>query len=222
MLSDLSEAFNIEILRFDSYSVFREPYQGLVLNLPSAYGRENHHAIFNVVLDRQRTTDSGLRGQPLPAGDFRIPRRFNLYKFWERNELPLPRHLSEFNRKINQLQTELLFAPKDEIQFNSQGKPKVPNTTLNVLRLEHRDILNAVNVLDKKGVTDGQQAGKQRGMTPGKNVSTASEFTGVQAIPNACFQKHETSQQEESNQVRPLSSEVTQQTTEEWLSDYRK
>ena len=105
--SQIAALSSIDIFTYGSYTTGKYAigkYPGLTMQFDSVTDpMKSPYAIFNVKLDRDRTTKHGVKGSPLPGRQFRVGRKRNFYKFWKRAGLPDPRRMSAFHEEMGKL-----------------------------------------------------------------------------------------------------------------------
>ena len=93
-------------LRYISYSAGRY-HKGLNAGITLSFESERtgnfYYTIFNVELNRLRTTKRYAAGDPLPKNQFRVGKRHEFYKLWNRLGLKMPPRLSSFHDYMGNL-----------------------------------------------------------------------------------------------------------------------
>ncbi len=202
---------------------------GVTLQFANMKTGEEVYAIFNV--NRERVQDSrkgrGKAGAKLPAKQFRITKRMELYKFWLRTGLAEPetKLLSEFHRVMGRLKSVLFV-----MSTNSNKADKNTIQAATVTSMEQHE--NRGKVGGKTGEEVGKSEGKITGsVNPAK--PSATEFTGEISYVSGKVRSKLTSKEGSKDALHPINSLNTsttkndcnkvvpeEQSTDEWLADY--
>jgi len=197
----------------------KQNYSGITLSFINLLTGENGYIIFNVCLDRKRTTRHGEKGSALPKGHFSVGKKSSFYKFWLNTGLEIPRRLSSFHDYMGKLR-ELIF------MFEIIEKEKLNKASAALLSIEYDELVKLI-VTDNTPTTLGQ-------VTDNSQTKSSDK---VIALPhnNRGFQTNQTTGQNNcglsyqgSTDIRDSISSVNtavpngNQTNEEWLNDYNQ
>ena len=202
---------------------------GVTLQFANMKTGEEVYAIFNV--NRERVQDSrkgrGKAGAKLPAKQFRITKRMELYKFWLRTGLAEPetKLLSEFHRVMGRLKSVLFVMSTNS---NKADKNTIQAATITSME-QHEN-------RGKVGGKTGEEVGKSEGKTTGSVNPAKPSATGLTDETNHVSDevrlkliRKEGSKDalQASNTLNTPSTKNTysgvapqDQTTEQWLADY--
>lgn len=130
---------------------------GLNLNMESALTVEYASTIFNVSLERARSTSAGNKGDPLPRGHFRLkhdkgrdPKQHAFYRFWKSTDLKMPK-MSSFHEYMGNLSGILFTSDR-----HASKKGKLVASQMRALNLSPTQVRNAI--LTDKAPTNYRQA----------------------------------------------------------------
>jgi hypothetical protein len=98
-------------------------YPGLTLHFSSEAG--DYYAIFNVLLQYQRSTGNHAVGDALPKKEFRVKANCAFVKFWKRTGLKPPRRISEYHKVMSKLKSLTYTA-----QLRDARKGKLDNSSI--------------------------------------------------------------------------------------------
>ena len=198
---------------------------GITLNFVSLTSGEAVYAIFNVSLKRQRTTPYGKKGDPLPAGEFRISTRYGLYKFWVATGLALPKRIASLSEYLGNMK-QLIFAcelitdhPRKQGRIDTRQGIRPLSITPDQIQLA----LNTnQHLTDNSRATDGQLTDNSRTKVTDKTLQQDHKQKGFQPIPTTSHSKYETSYQGNTSNgmgapgfCSPIP--VDEQTEQEWV-----
>ncbi len=228
----LATRANTSLYKYVGYTVGaygKHKADGVTLQFVSMATDEEVYVIFNV--NRERVQDSrkgrGKAGAKLPAKQFRITKRMELYKFWLRTGLAEPetKLLSEFHRVMGRLKSVLFV-----MSTNSNKADKNTIQAATVTSMEQHE--NRGKVGGKTGEEVGKSEGKITGsVNPAK--PSATEFTGEISYVSGKVRSKLTSKEGSKDALHPINSLNTsttknycnkvvpeEQSTDEWLADY--
>ncbi|MFT4850877.1 MAG: hypothetical protein ACI83B_003438 [Sediminicola sp.] len=112
----IAKLLNSNIYQYIGYSTGRygsKKYEGITLQFSNIVTGGEAHVIFNVELNRARSSKYHQAGSPLPKGQFRVSKKFLFYKFWLSTELPLPPRLASFHDYMGNLK-DIFFIPETD------------------------------------------------------------------------------------------------------------
>ena len=220
---------------------------GLCLQFVNVANDESYHAVFNVVLERTRSSIHGACGSQLPKGRFTVKKRSAFAKFWTTTGLGEPRRLSELYKCIGRL-SNLYFTA--ELNNDSQ---KLVNASIQPINLTSaylntliggNEVANLRQASDKEvaRVSDKNVRQPDATRTRDKGNATRLNLSGVephlQCVDKSVRVNDTTSQNttgqrnyELSNKGRTDKDSTSpllkrkppqEQTNDEWLADYDK
>lgn len=200
---------------------------GVTLQFVNMATGEEVYAIFNVNRDRAQDSSKGKAGAKLPAKQFRVTKRMEMYKFWLRTGLaePKQRHLSEFHVVMGRLKSVLftMSASGNKADKNTIQAASVTSTG------QHEKLGKS---LGKTWEKSGKSLGKITGSTkPEKPIVTGltGESNHVSGEVRLKLIRREGSKGAlpASNTLNTHSTKNTysqvapqEQSIDEWLSDY--
>jgi hypothetical protein len=224
LLREILAALRIEAYEYISYTTGfygRIKAPGVTLQFVSTVTGISVYTIFNADLTRDRTTKAGVKGTPLPKGHFRIGKRSHFYRFWHSTQLPLPKRLSSLHDYMGNLRGILFTADKTQGQQNRLDAGSL--APLSISAAEIRKVLQP----DNSRTITGQSPDNHQTSMPDKDFTSAQQSRGLQGSSAACATNHgETVISTRDNTVTIFPTHVRkrpeEQTTEEWLADYRQ
>lgn len=197
---------------------------GVTLNFANALNGDYACVTYNANLTRERSSEFGEEGSPLPRGHFRVKRNNQFCKFWLSLDLPLPRRLSSFHDYMGKLKQLVLSCEIDP------ANNKVIDKRIALLTITVEELLSTLskpsNYPDSARTTHGQRTDKVRTRSTDKELSKAQQLHGFKPDLSACTNKCELSKQvnacTRANVVSIISKDKKpeDQTIDEWLSDY--
>lgn len=219
---DLAGILNQPVLLYDGHCAGRfeaGKYPGLSIFLKCASTGTRMYSIFNVEMNRARTTKYGAKGTPLPRGSFRVGKRSSLMKLWEALKMTLPPRCSSIHDYIGNLKYRLF-------TYEVRKGNKISSTELVPLNVMPLEILEALNKLPDKGPAISiQNQDRCQTILPYKEPRGADRNKGVQENFSTCPGNYEKSNQKEVynslNTITPREP-VQNQSNEEWLADYNR
>ena len=214
----------IDAYIYESYTTGRygaKCYSGVCLQFVSLLSGDSAHVIFNVGLDRVKTTVKGRKGTPLPDGQFRVGKRSEFYKFWNRADQKLPPRLSSFHDYMGNLKGAFFVATVADSE-------KLEKQSLRLLDISSAQISSAFS---KASVTDDQHT--QTIQKP-NNIHTTNPYNhyaenhtqrDLSSISTTdkynCGKRLKGSAVVRETGVPTIANKRPQdQTVEEWLVDY--
>jgi hypothetical protein len=219
LLTELAQLTDMQILVYDRYSTGRYPHPGVTLFFISLLNDQDYRTIFNADLSRQRNGLKGKKGDNLPKQKFNCGARSNLWKFWKKSGLEMPRQRSELHSKLHQLENVAMCA------IDSDHTGLIQNSDLLPLDFEFEAIQRALNV-DVKGplarcesLVNGSLAEHVKHSPQNQNPST------LQPIQTTCHPNYATSKQEGEYQVifnKTSKTRVEEQSNNEWVEEYSR
>lgn len=185
---------------------------GVSLQFRNLVDGSERYSIFNAETRRNRNTQHGKKGSPLPRGHFRVTDRFKFYSFWLSTGLPVPRRLSAFHDYMGKLGSLLFTSPATD-------GAKVANPC--PLSLSHTTLLRQVgaNLSDNSPTSPGQCSDKFRTSLPDKESSEIEHPCGLERIQSTGVKKHGDMVKRERG-YKGVSIPPEEQTDEEWLAAY--
>ena len=85
LTAEIVRLTSIDAFRYDNFTTGRygkHKAQGITLHYVSLLGDDSPRITFNAKLTRAKTSKHGRRGDPLPAKQFRVGRRYRFTKYW--------------------------------------------------------------------------------------------------------------------------------------------
>ncbi|UTW07873.1 hypothetical protein [Pseudomonas benzenivorans] len=198
----------------------RHKQGGLTLQFQSVIGRADAYTIFNVELTRARDTAAGKKGSPLPAGQFRISKDYQLYHFWQATCLPMPRRLSALHDYMGKLKGILFTASLTAYRTDA----RLDTRTLLALNIPAPVVRLAV-LPDNSRTIVGQGPDNSRTRTSDKEIAPTQQPCGLRSFSGTGENTHgKTVIRNHGHTVAsfPQSSRKPpqEQTVDEWLADY--
>ncbi|MCO1337124.1 hypothetical protein MO867_22630, partial [Microbulbifer sp. OS29] len=128
---------------------------GVTLQFRSLIDGRDWYAIFNAYTTRARTTKHGKAGSPLPKGHFRMGKRSNFLKFWNRTGLKMPKSLDAFSDCMGKLRGQIFTG-------HPANGERLEAATLAPVCIEQQELAAHphVNIPGKVRVTSGLIPGK--------------------------------------------------------------
>lgn len=189
--------------------------EGVTLHFRSVVQRSHAYAIYNADLYRSRNTATGLKGERLPAGQFRIRnQRWGFHKFWERSGLKFPPRLSSFHDYMGNLKGILFIADGSD-----SGSERLDKKTLCPLSVTAEEIERAL-LADNSLTVSSQKADNFRTNLPDKEFAPGHGKQGSQARLNTCSSPHGKAVNRSRGVVHHYPTQETPpkfQENEEWL-----
>lgn len=226
----LATRANTSLYKYVGYTVGaygKHKADGVTLQFVNMATGQEVYAIFNV--DRERAQDSpkGKAGTKLPAKQFRVRKKMDIYKFWLRTGLeePKQRHLSEFHVLMGKLKPVLF-----TMSTNGNKADKKTIQAANVTSTGQHEKLG--KSLGKAWENVGKSLGKTNGSAnPAKPSATGltDETNHVSDEVRLKLIRKEGSKDalQASNTLNTPSTKNTcsgvapqEQSIDEWLSDY--
>lgn len=106
LITEAARAAGVEALEYLGYSAGNygpSKRGGVSLQFRNLLDGSERYAVFNAETRRNRNTQHGKKGAPLPRGQFRVTERFKFYGFWLSTGLPVPRRLSALHDYMGKL-----------------------------------------------------------------------------------------------------------------------
>lgn len=148
---------------------------GVTLQFVNMATGEEVYAIFNVNRERVQNNRKGKAGAKLPAKQFRLTKRMELYKFWLRTGLAEPetKYLSEFHRVMGRLK-QVFFTMS--ASNGKADKSTIQGATVTITG-QHKN-------RGKAGEKIGEKLGKSGGKITGIGNPAKPSTTGLTAETN--------------------------------------
>lgn len=227
----LATRANTPLYKYVGYTVGaygKHKADGVTLQFVNMATDEEVYAICNVNRERVQDSRKGKAGAKLPAKQFRITKRMELYKFWLRTGLAEPekKYLSEFHRVMGRLKSVLFTM---STSGSKADKNTIQAATITIMG-QHE---NRGKVGEKTGEEAGKNEGKIMGIeNPAKPSNTG--LTGAASYVSGKVRLKLISKEGSKGACTPLrdtqytpiagtpskSVNPQEQTNDEWLSDY--
>ena len=222
LLREILHTLGIDAYEYGGYSTGKFGHQkapGVAMQLPSFVDGLDTHAIFNVELNRERTTKAGAKGSDLPKGHFRVGKRSHLYRFWQSTGLRTPKRLSSLHDYLGNLRDILFTADLVAGQTN-----RLDTASLRPLAIAFAEVRNAFQP-DNCQTIPGQAAGNCRTKVPDKDSAPPQQNQGLQRNQTTGAENHgktviSTDVYTAANVSTQPIKRPQEQTVEEWLTDY--
>ena len=184
-------------------------FDGITLQVTCEDDEKGYHVIFNVDLDRQRSTKNYKKGSPLPKGHFTPKPKSGFMEMWRSTSLPVPRSLTSFHDCMGKLKSIVFMA---EI---SKGT-RLDAGTLRPMSVPDNSLITTRQLPDKNLIT-----------IPDKDINQTLTESTQDKISTTCQNNYVISKQVSeytSNPISPIddTKRVQNQTNEEWLAEYEK
>lgn len=221
-------------LRYISYSAGRYHkglHAGITLSFESEGTGNFYYTIFNVELNRLRTTKRYAAGDPLPKDQFRVGKRHEFYKLWNRLGLKMPPRLSSFHDYMGNLKPCVLSG-----LARSDGK--LANKSLKLARVNEASVLEAewpsdaliqsiyerqnnLQVPDSRHTTSRHPPDNYHTSLPYKGCAETSVSIGHLGNQSEYSSKYELRKEGSANKEdKGTKAWLEAQGIEEWLKDY--
>lgn len=179
---------------------------GVTLQFRCLVSDQEFHAIFNACARRQRTSQHGKAGSPLPKGRFNVGERSNFFKFWKSTGLSY-RRLSEFHDYMGNLSGQIYTAAV------SDGE-RLESATLRPLTLSHAVLLQA----DNSPIRSRQMPDNIPTRFPDKEMPQTQQWRDFPRNPTTGLENHGNTVIRECGYTGSyIPPEL--QTTEQWLAE---
>ncbi|UUO23927.1 hypothetical protein FGD67_12360 [Colwellia sp. M166] len=220
----IAKLLNLNIYQYVGYSTGRygsKKCEGITLQFSNMVTGEEAHVIFNVELNRARSSKYHQAGSPLPKGQFRVSKKFLFYKFWLSTELSLPPRLASFHDYMGNLK-DIFFIPETDAY-----KGKISAKLIPLCNVSYEQIKSALAALSPDNLqTNARQLpyNNQTGIPnkefpqPFRNQAVERELSTGESNYGSSYQGSAVI----SNQL-PITNKVKRpqdQTVDEWLSDW--
>ncbi len=224
LVLELVAQLTIDTYIYDSYTTGRygaKRYSGVCLQFINLLSGESAYIIFNADLDRVKTTAKGRKGSPLPNGQFRVGKRSEFYKFWNRVGQKLPPRLSSFHDYMGNLKGAFYTASVADSE-------KLEKQSLSLLDITSAQISSAFS---KNSVTYDQhtktiqEPNKSHTATPYNDYVENHTHRGLPSIPSTGhydYGRRLIGSAEVRSEVMPIinAKKPEEQTVDEWIADY--
>ncbi|MDB4002507.1 hypothetical protein N9449_07345 [Oceanospirillaceae bacterium] len=204
-------------LSFDK-GIYQGRYEGINLQFESLLGGDAHYCLFNAEVKYCRGVKAG---QLLPSKQFRVGRRSDFLKFWQRTGLDFPPRLSSFHDYMGNLKPLFFTArigkserlEKKTLSLLSVSYDQIKDAYLGVLpdKKHTAAIQNPDNTHTRLPYKEKDQSQSHQGLR--RNEGAGDLNHGTRLIGNAVIREN----------VIPISitNKLPQdQTVDEWLADY--
>ena len=174
--TEAARAAGVDALEYLGYSVGNygpSKRGGVSLQFRNLVDGSERYSVFNAETRRDRNTQHGKKGSPLPRGQFRVTERFKFYGFWLSTGLPVPRRLSAFHDYMGKLASLVFTGTTTDGERVGDPCP---------LSLSHTDLVRllGVNTAPDAGAAPGAGAAT----VPGDD--TLSVEIGAGQLPDSC------------------------------------
>ena len=212
---EAARAADVTALEYQGYSVGnygQGKLGGVTLQFRNLVDGSERYSIFNAETRRNRNTQHGKKGAPLPRGHFRVTERFKFYSFWLSTGLPVPRRLSAFHDYMGKLGSILFTGPATDDTRVGNPCP---------LFLTHATLVRQVwaNLPDNPLTSPGQCSDNFRTSLPDKESSVSKQQCGLERIQSTGIKNHGDMVKREHGHTG-VSIPPEEQTHEEWLAAY--
>ena len=192
LINDICKLFNINVLRYQSYSTgcygFKKS-EGITLQFNNLKTNEGAYVVFNASLKRTRNSNGNKKGERLPNKQFNASKRTHFYKFWCSTGLKLPKSPSKFYECMGKLKA-LIFTGEIDI------KNRITNKIIPLLEINYQEILaksslsinhkNCSNVMAKEPLILRQETAKEPLNFAAKKINTELNSTALERNQSAC------------------------------------
>ena len=138
------------------------------------------YAIFNADLTRSRNTKNGQAGDPLPTGQFNLPKGAEFIKFWNKTGVKTPLSRTEFHKRMGNLKT-LIFTGNP----HPTKQDRLVSGSIKPLEITLDEILRAYNLSDSSAIIERQLCDKPAIRVSNKKMLQPSETLGLQTNSTA-------------------------------------
>lgn len=223
LIAAAARIVGVEALRYESKSVGnyeggRAP--GVTLQLENLTGDRSRYVIFNVFTRRERAREGKWNaGDPLPKGRFRIGKKSEFLKFWQRLGLEKLKNRSDYWQYLGRLKNIVLTG---DLLIGDKGDgERIVATSLTALHLTHDQIAGALlnPSTAKQQVGDRDAAGIRQVNPTGKESTQAQISCGIATIPTTGPQNYGKKVIGEHGK-KGIPKTPMEQTDEEWLKEF--
>lgn len=239
LAEQIASVIDSNVFTYCSYTTgsYGRGFDGVTLQFENIHSLTGAYSIFNADLKRVRTTKNGKKGARLPKGQFRVAKRSNFVRFWQKCSLKLPNRLSVFHDYMGNLKS-LLF-----VASYSKGE-RLDCSTIKPANIPYEKIIKYLKPdesTDNKHTSPRQETDSGHTNQTNKKLGQCHVYQGFQRVltagNNKCGMKllREHGLKESSNiSITSSKEELTfnntcnnqlkkrpeDQTTDEWLREY--
>ena len=203
---------------YDSYTTDRYKggrLPGITIRFRELTSLESAYVVFNVDLDRTRTTQTGAAGSPLPSRHFTPKPGSKFVKFWRSLGLKLPQNrLSTFHTCMGKIGEFILTAELD------RHRERLDKDSLRLLSVTHDELLTVLS--HKESTTNQQGADNCPTRLTDKQFDEAPIAIKLDGKLTACPDHYDISKQgnEVTREELSVSIRPEDQSVDEWLKGY--
>lgn len=239
LAEQIANFIDSNVFTYCSYTTgsYGRGFDGVTLQFENIQNFTSAYAIFNADIKRVRTTKSGKKGARLPKGQFRVAKRSNFVRFWQKCSLKMPNRLSVFHDYMGNLKS-LLF-----VASYSKGE-RLDCSTIKPANIPFEEILKCLTddlSTDKIHTSSRQEPYINQTKTTDKEINESHTYQGIHGDmttgTNKCGKRliRKDGLKESSNiSITSSKEELTvnntcnnqlkkrpeDQTTDEWLREY--
>ncbi|SIS82632.1 hypothetical protein [Neptunomonas antarctica] len=189
---------------------------GLTLNFNNIVTGISSFISYNVSLKRERSTNSGKKGEALPNGRFNAGKSRAFLQFWSSTGLNKPKRPSGYHDCMGKLK---------EIVFTGEVvNGKLSKHSFKPLNISIEEIQNTCQLPDNRLTSTGQLPDNSLTRRPDKEIVQSHASQGLEPVYSTCTKKrvikNKVIKSKEVKEMNHSVSRLENQSTDEWLEEY--
>ncbi len=221
-LAKLTNRLAFKYEGFDKGKYGKHKAGGISLQLSNLEDNSDNYTIFNVRVNRQRTSKQGKKGALLPAKQFTVTKNMAFYEFWKATGLALPDRLSKFWAYMGNLKVLYFTGNYDPKDIKRQ---KILKQTLKPLTVTYEELTSLALFMPNSCSTREQATHNTCTSGVNKETPASQQLLGLQPSPATSENKYGNKVIRKGVIRNPNAMAYPcvnhqYQTTEEWLKEY--
>tara|TARA_R110000851_G_C13098990_1_gene567956 strand:+ start:7169 stop:7969 length:801 start_codon:yes stop_codon:yes gene_type:complete len=218
IISHIASKLSINAFEYESYSTGMygtSKWSGITLQFIELSTLEPAYSVFNADLSRKRSSNKNKKGEIKASGQFTVKKRYSFFKFWSEAGLGIPNdRLSKICERMSWLKP-IIFTGK------TLAKEKLDKATFKPLMVSSSEV-HSLFITDNTRTRYGQDTDKTRTRSTDKETQYSYEprdLQGIQTTGDSNYGKRLKGSAVIHSPI-PLTNTPSNQSTDEWLSDY--
>ena len=183
---------------------------GVTLQFLGLASGRNYYTVFNVSLERIRTTVKNKAGSPLPDGQFRVTKSSKFYAFWLTTGLKTPPRLSSFHDYMGKLSKVFFIG-------NCFKGDRLEKDSIKPYAISYQQLKTFI-LPDNCQTTSRQLPDNIQTSKPNKQTEQTQPYQRVKTESATCENSYDISKQ--GSAYTRTNDIPDNNTNDEWLNDY--